>query len=74
VEATVEAAPAQLSRLLNAHEIVLQEASAMARQAAQRGDDVTNDLLVSDVIRVGEKQVWFLADGQLVRAGRAEAE
>jgi starvation-inducible DNA-binding protein len=33
----------------------------MARQAAEGGDDGTNDLLVSDVIRTNEKQVWFVS-------------
>ena len=46
-----EAAPTQISRLLHAHEIVLKEARTMARLAAQGGDDGTNDLIVSDVIR-----------------------
>jgi starvation-inducible DNA-binding protein len=54
--------PVQLSRLLHAHEIVLLEARTMARQAAETGDDGTNDLLVSDVIRVNELQVWFLSE------------
>src|SRR5437588_863469 len=67
-----EEVPVQLSRLLHAHEIVLQEARAMARQAAQDGDDGTNDLLVSDVVRTNELQVWFVAehlvDAPLVRA------
>jgi starvation-inducible DNA-binding protein len=54
--------PAQLSRLLHAHEIVLLEARTMARQAAEAGDDGTNDLLVSDVIRTNELQVWFLSE------------
>jgi starvation-inducible DNA-binding protein len=53
---------AQLSRLLHAHEIVLKEARTMARQAAEAGDDGTNDLLVSDVIRTNEMQVWFVAE------------
>jgi starvation-inducible DNA-binding protein len=53
---------AQLSRLLHAHEIVLKEARTMARQAADAGDDGTNDLLVSDVIRTNEMQVWFVAE------------
>ena len=57
-----EEAPVQLSRLLHAHEIVLEEARAMARQAAEAGDDGTNDLLVSDVIRTNEMQVWFVAE------------
>jgi len=52
----------QISRLLNAHEIILNEARAMARQAAEAGDDGTNDLLVSDVIRTNEMQVWFLSE------------
>ena len=57
-----EEVPVQISRLLHAHEIVLEEAHSMARQAAEAGDDGTNDLLVSDVIRLNEKQSWFLAE------------
>jgi starvation-inducible DNA-binding protein len=67
-----EEVPVQLSRLLHAHAIVLEEARAMARKAAEQGDDGTNDLLVSNVIRTNEMQVWFisehLVDGPLVRA------
>jgi len=67
-----EEVPIQISRLLHAHEIVLKEARTMARLAAEGGDDGTNDLLVSDVIRRNELQVWFLAehvvDSPLVRA------
>jgi starvation-inducible DNA-binding protein len=67
-----EEVPVQISRLLHAHEIVLKETRTMARQAADSGDDGTNDLLVSDVIRTNEKQVWFVAehlvDGPLVHA------
>ena len=51
----------QISRLLHAHEIVLEEAGTMARLAAERGDDGTNDLLVSNVMRTNELQVWFVA-------------
>jgi starvation-inducible DNA-binding protein len=57
-----EVVPVQLSRLLHAHEIILREARTMARIAADQGDDGTNDLLVSDVIRTNELQVWFLAE------------
>src|SRR5262249_46526185 len=46
-----EEVPLQISRLLHAHEIVLKEARTMARRASEGGDDGTNDLLVSDVIR-----------------------
>lgn len=52
-----EEVPVQISRLLDAHEIVLKEARTMARQAGEAGDDGTNDLLVSDVIRTNELQV-----------------
>ena len=57
-----EPPPVQISRLLEAHEIVLKESRKCARQAAEAGDDGTNDLLVSDVIRTNEMQVWFLAE------------
>ena len=52
----------QLGRLLHAHEIVLEESRAMARQAAEAGDDGTNDLLVSEVIRTNELQAWFVGE------------
>lgn len=57
-----EEVPIQISRLLHAHEIVLKEARAMARRAADNGDDGTNDLIVSDVIRRNELQVWFVSE------------
>jgi starvation-inducible DNA-binding protein len=68
----VEEVPAMLSRLLEAHETILIDAHDAAAQAAEMGDDGTNDLLVSNVIRTGELQAWFLAehlvDTPLVRA------
>jgi len=57
-----EDVPVQISRLLVAHEIILQGARASARKTAELGDDGTNDLLVSTVIRTNEMQVWFLAE------------
>jgi starvation-inducible DNA-binding protein len=57
-----EPVPVQISRLLHAHEIVLKEARTMARLAAEHGDDGTNDLVVSDIIRLNELQVWFVAE------------
>jgi starvation-inducible DNA-binding protein len=57
-----EEVPVQVSRLLHAHEIVLKEARAMARRAAEAGDDGTNDLIVGEVIRRNELQVWFVAE------------
>lgn len=58
----VEEVPAMLSRLLEAHEIVLGKAHDAADRVAQQGDDGTNDLLVSGVIRTNELQVWFIAE------------
>jgi len=57
-----EEAPVQISRLLHAHEIVLKEARAMARRASETGDDGTNDLIISDVVRRNELQAWFVAE------------
>jgi starvation-inducible DNA-binding protein len=57
-----EPVPVQISRLLHAHEIVLKEARTMARKAAETGDDGTNDLFVSEIIRQNEMQAWFLAE------------
>jgi starvation-inducible DNA-binding protein len=52
----------QIARLLQAHEIILLESRAMARDSAAKGDLGTNDIIVSDVIRTNELQVWFLAE------------
>ena len=57
-----EEVPVQISRLLHAHESILLEARTMAKQASSDGDDGTNDLLVSDIIRTNELQVWFLSE------------
>ena len=34
----------------------------MGRLTAKSGDDGSNDLIVSDVIRRNELQVWFVAE------------
>jgi len=57
-----ESTEGQIRRLLHAHEIILEESHTMARLAADTGDDGTNDLLVSGVIRTNEAQVWFIAE------------
>ncbi|WP_242150109.1 Dps family protein [Sphingomonas sp. BAUL-RG-20F-R05-02] len=57
-----EDVPSQLARLLEAHEIILRQAHEGAEAADESGDDGTNDLLVSNIIRTGEPQVWFLAE------------
>ena len=48
--------------LLQAHEIVLSFARQAARRASDHGDDGTNDLFVSDIIRLNEKQAWFVGE------------
>ena len=58
----VEEVPAMLSRLLEAHETVLEEAHDAAARVQEMGDDGTNDVLVSDVIRTNELQAWFVAE------------
>jgi starvation-inducible DNA-binding protein len=57
-----EEAPVQISRLLEAHEIVLREAREFAKAADDANDDGTNDLLVSNIIRTNESQVWFVSE------------
>jgi starvation-inducible DNA-binding protein len=56
-----EDVPTQLARLLEAHEIILRQAHEGAEAADESGDDGTN-LLVSNIIRTHEPQVWFLAE------------
>jgi len=68
-----EEAPAQISRLLHAHEIVLKESRTMARLAAKSGDDGSNDLIVSDVIRRNEMHAWFLAGHAVTSRGVARS-
>lgn len=57
-----EEIPAMLSRLLEAHEIILIGVREAARRAEEMGDDGTNDLLISEVLRTNELQVWFIAE------------
>jgi len=52
----------KLSRLLEAHRHILAFSRQAAKAADEVGDDGTNDLLVSDVIRLNEMQTWFLAE------------
>ncbi|WP_213979379.1 DNA starvation/stationary phase protection protein [Sphingomonas sp. dw_22] len=57
-----EDVPTQLSRLLEAHELILKQAHEAADGADEAGDDGTNDLIVSNIIRTNEPQVWFIAE------------
>jgi starvation-inducible DNA-binding protein len=57
-----EEVPVQVSRLLEAHKIIMQECLDLAKAADKLGDDGTNDLVVSDVLRVNELQSWFIGN------------
>ena len=57
-----EEVPVQLSRLVDAHQIIIEQSRPLAQRAAELGDDGTNDLVVSDVIRTNELQIWFLSE------------
>lgn len=61
----------QLFRLLQAHELIIASTREVARAAAAAGDDGTNDLLVSEVLRVNEFEVWFVSE-QMAGAGIAD--
>jgi starvation-inducible DNA-binding protein len=57
-----EEVPVQLSRLLDAHKTIIGECRTLARRASALGDDGTNDLVVSQVLRTSELQAWFLGE------------
>ncbi|HEV2097381.1 MAG TPA: DNA starvation/stationary phase protection protein [Stellaceae bacterium] len=57
-----EEVPAMLSRLLEAHELILTDAHDAAARLAEEGDDGSNDLIVSGLIRMTELQSWFLVE------------
>jgi starvation-inducible DNA-binding protein len=57
-----EEVPVQISRILEAHELICKDARDQAGKADEAGDDGTNDLLVSDVVRRNELQAWFVAE------------
>jgi starvation-inducible DNA-binding protein len=61
----------QLARLVEAHEIILEDSRPLAREATERGDDGTNDLVVGQVVRTNELQSWFVAE-HLATCGRVE--
>ena len=57
-----EEVPVQISRLLDAHQIIIRQCRELASKASTLGDDGTNDLAVSDVLRTNELEVWFLSE------------
>lgn len=57
-----ESAPVQISRLLEAHKLIMKRCSEIAAAADKAGDDGTNDMVVGDVLRPNELQSWFLSE------------
>lgn len=57
-----EEVPVQISRLLDAHQIILEHCRTLSDRADEIGDQGTNDMVVSDVLRTNELQVWFLSE------------
>lgn len=68
-----EEVPVQISRLLDAHQVIIREVRELADRADKLGDQGTNDMVVSDVLRTNEMQVWFLSE-HLVNMPLVEAE
>src|SRR5713226_6447910 len=68
-----EEVPVQLSRLIDAHQIIIRDSRKLASRAVKLGDDGTNDLVVSEVLRTNELQVWFLSE-HLVEMPLVKAE
>jgi len=68
-----EEVPVQISRLLDAHQVIIRNCRGLARRASALGDDGTNDLVISDVLRANELQAWFLSE-HLVDAPLVHAE
>lgn len=68
-----EEVPVQLSRLVDARQMIIRQTRKLARRSSDLGDDGTNDLLVSEVLRTNELQVWFLSE-HLVNVPLVEAE
>ena len=48
--------------MLSAHETIITEVRAAIEQTAQNGDGSSNDLLMGDVLRTHEQQVWGVAE------------
>lgn len=57
-----EEVPVQISRLLDAHQIIIRQCRTLANRASELGDDGTNDMVISDVLRTNELEGWFLSE------------
>lgn len=57
-----EAVPVMIDRLLTAHEVIIEKVRLGIERTGANGDWGSNDLLMSDVLRRHELQVWFVAE------------
>ena len=57
-----EEAPLVLDRLLDAHETIIEKVRKAIDKTEESKDMGTNDLLMGDVLRTHEMQVWFIAE------------
>lgn len=57
-----EPAAVQIRRLAEAHEMIIIAARDAAKKVEDAGDDGSNDVFVSNVLRTNELQVWFLSE------------
>lgn len=73
-----EEVPVVISRLLDAHHVIISQCRPLAERASKLGDQGTNDLVVSDVLRANEMQAWFISEHlvstHLVHAGEESAQ
>jgi starvation-inducible DNA-binding protein len=73
-----EEAPVVISRLLDAHQIIIRQCRELAERSSKLGDQGTNDMVVSDVLRANELQSWFLSEHlvetPLVHASEEESQ
>lgn len=68
-----EEVPVQIARLLEAHRSIMEDCHSIAGAADEAGDDGTNDLVVSNVLRPNELQSWFIGQ-HLVKMPLTDAE
>jgi starvation-inducible DNA-binding protein len=57
-----EEVPVQISRLLDAHQIIIRQCRELAERSEKLGDQGTNDMIVSSVLRTNELESWFISE------------
>ena len=55
-----EEVPVQISRLLEAHKLIIESCLEISEAADKAGDQGTNDLVISEILRPNELQSWFI--------------